>query len=326
MKRFALIGAAGYIAPRHLKAIHDVGGTLVAAYDPSDSVGHLDAYFPDAAFFTEFERFDRHLNKLQDRGESVEYISVCSPNYLHDSHIRYALRYGAHCICEKPLTLKPWNIDGLTGTSEQTGKQIFTILQLRLHDQVKALKEKVEAALAEDANAQFDVELTYITSRGQWYYASWKGDEEKSGGIAMNIGVHFFDMLMWIFGSAIEHRVHSRYHDRAAGVLTFKNARVRWFLSINSDTLPEPAKSEGQRTYRKLNIGPWDFDFSKGFTELHSLSYEKILSGEGFSERDTYAAIDLVNAMRNAPVMGPGVDAHPLAQLPQADHPFYKRK
>ena len=293
MKKFALIGAAGYIAPRHLKAIKDVGGELVAAYDPSDSVGHLDAYFPSAAFFTEFERFDRHLNKLNEQGKGVDYISICSPNYLHDSHIRYALRTGAHCICEKPLTLRPWNIDGLSKTSELTGNTVFTILQLRLHDQVIAMKERVVKKLAQEPDYQFDVDLTYITSRGNWYYASWKGDEEKSGGIATNIGVHFFDMLQWIFGDVVDQKVYVRTHDRASGVLQFNNATIKWFLSINEDTLPENVKKQGKRTHRSLDFDRWSFDFTEGFNELHTLSYEHILNGGGFNEKEAQNAISM---------------------------------
>ena len=326
MKRFALIGAAGYIAPRHLKAIKDVEGELVAAYDPSDSVGHLDAYFPSAAFFTEFERFDRHLNKLSERGQGVDYISICSPNYLHDSHIRYALRMNAHCICEKPLTLRPWNIDGLSSVSQGTDKKVFTILQLRLHERVIALKKEVEDQLKSDPNHIFDVELTYITSRGNWYYASWKGDEEKSGGIATNIGVHFFDMLHWIFGPLQHQKVHVRSHDRASGVLSFKNANVRWFLSINAATLPEAVSQEGGRIHRSLRFDQWSFDFTEGFTELHSRSYAHILNGKGFSERDAQAAISIVHGMRESEISTLDSKAHPLASLPQDPHPFYPVK
>ena len=323
MKKFALIGAAGYIAPRHLKAIKDVGGELVAAYDPSDSVGHLDAYFPSAAFFTEFERFDRHLNKLNEQGKGVDYISICSPNYLHDRHIRYALRTGAHCICEKPLTLRPWNIDGLSKTSELTGNTVFTILQLRLHDQVIAMKERVVKKLAQEPDYQFDVDLTYITSRGNWYYASWKGDEEKSGGIATNIGVHFFDMLQWIFGDVVDQKVYVRTHDRASGVLQFNNATIKWFLSINEDTLPENVKKQGKRTHRSLDFDRWSFDFTEGFNELHTLSYEHILNGGGFNEKEAQNAISMVHNMRETILSPLGSQAHPFAHLPLSDHPFH---
>ena len=322
MKKFALIGAAGYIAPRHLKAIKDVGGELVAAYDPSDSVGHLDAYFPRAAFFTEFERFDRHLNKLNEQGKGVDYISICSPNYLHDSHIRYALRSGAHCICEKPLTLRPWNIDGLSKTSEITGNNVFTILQLRLHDQVIAMKERVVKKLAQEPDYQFDVDLTYITSRGNWYYASWKGDEEKSGGIATNIGVHFFDMLQWIFGDVVGQKVYVRTHDRASGVLQFNNATIKWFLSINEDTLPEPTKNQGKRTHRSLQFDRWSFDFTEGFNELHTISYDHILNGGGFNEKEAQNAISMVHDMRETLLSPLDSQAHPFAHYPLSDHPF----
>ncbi|MAZ96052.1 MAG: oxidoreductase [Flavobacteriales bacterium] len=323
MKRFALIGAAGYIAPKHLQAIADVGGELLAAYDPSDSVGHLDSYFPQASFFTEFERFDRYLNKLSDLGKGVDYISICSPNYLHDSHIRYALRTGAHCICEKPLALRPWNIKGLTKASEKHGNQIFTILQLRLHKNVIALKKRVEDKLKENSNYVFDVDLTYITSRGNWYYASWKGDEEKSGGIATNIGVHFFDMLQWIFGEIENHQVYVRAHDRASGTIYFKNAKVRWFLSINAETLPEADKHSDARVHRSLSFDSWSFDFTDGFSELHNDSYEHILAGNGFSEEDAEPAIRMVHQIREAKLSPITEDAHELAFLPLSTHPFY---
>jgi len=326
MKRFALIGAAGYIAPRHLKAIKDVGGELVAAYDPSDSVGHMDAYFPKAAFFTEFERFDRHLNKLQEAGTPVEYMSICSPNYLHDSHIRYALRNGAHCICEKPLTLRPWNIQGLTRTSESTGKKVFTILQLRLHEQVIALKQRVEDKWKEDPDHIFEVDLTYITARGNWYYASWKGDEEKSGGIATNIGVHFFDMLQWIFGPIQSQKVYLRTHDRASGILKFGRANVKWFLSINDQTLPEQAKLAGKRTFRTLHFDQWSFDFTEGFTELHTQSYQHILDHGGFDEKAAEEAISIVHQMRETALSELDQQAHPFAHLPLEQHPFYPKR
>lgn len=326
MKRFALIGAAGYIAPRHLKAIKEVGGQLVAAYDPSDSVGHIDAYFPKAAFFTEFERFDRHLNKLQEAGTPVDYISICSPNYLHDSHIRYALRNGAHCICEKPLTLRPWNIQGLTSTAEATGKKVYTILQLRLHEQVIALKKRIEQKWESAPNHVFEVDLTYITSRGNWYYASWKGDEEKSGGIATNIGVHFFDMLQWIFGPIQSQKVYLRTHDRASGILSFDRANIKWFLSINDGTLPEAVQNAGQRTYRTLSFDDWSFDFTEGFTELHTQSYQHILDQGGFDEKAAENAISIVHQMRETALSPLDSLAHPFAHLPLEPHPFYPKR
>lgn len=324
MKRFALIGAAGYIAPRHLKAIHDVGGELVAAFDPSDSVGHMDSYFPKAAFFTEFERFDRYLNKLQDQGQGIDYISICSPNYLHDAHIRYALRYGADCICEKPLALRHWNVEGLTHVSEQVGQKINAILQLRLHPEIIKLKQQIAQDLDRDPAKVFEVDLTYITSRGNWYYASWKGDEEKSGGIATNIGVHFFDMLLWLFGPIENHKVYQRTHDRATGTLFFKNAVVKWYLSINDQTLPELAKKAGERIHRSLSFDDYTFDFTKGFTDLHSQSYEAILQGNGFTEQDAANAIELVGLIRDAQLSENDKDAHSFAELPLAAHPFSK--
>ena len=235
MKDFVLIGAAGFIAPRHLKAIKETGNQLVAALDQFDSVGVLDSYFPQASFFVEFERFDRHIEKLKRKGHHIDYVSICSPNYLHDSHIRFGLRNGATVICEKPLVLNPWNVEALSQVQQESGKEVFNILQLRLHPDIIKLKEMVDKA---DPSKVFDVDLSYITSRGNWYYTSWKGDLAKSGGIATNIGIHFFDMLLWIFGPAKENIIHVHTHDRAAGFLELQKARVRWFLSISADTLP----------------------------------------------------------------------------------------
>ena len=249
MNTFGLIGAAGYIAPRHMKAIKDVGGSLVAAMDKNDSVGIIDSYFPNAAFFTEFERFDRHVEKLKRNSTAIDYFGVCSPNYLHDAHIRFGLRYSADVICEKPIVLNPWNIDSLQQIEEETGQHIYNILQLRLHSAIIDLKKKVDAAPPDKV---FEFDLSYLTSRGSWYYTSWKGNEEKSGGIATNIGVHFFDMLGWIFGDLRQNTVHVHTHDRAAGYLEFERARVRWFLSINYDVLPEEIKAKGMRTYRSI--------------------------------------------------------------------------
>lgn len=260
-KHFALIGAAGFVAPRHMKAIKDTGNELVAAFDPFDSVGIIDSYFPQTAFFVEFERFDRHLEKLRRKGLAVDYVSICSPNYLHDAHIRFALRYGADVICEKPLVLNPWNIDALQEIEKETRHRVNNILQLRLHPKVIALREKV---LNEPKDQIYDIELTYITSRGNWYYTSWKGDERKSGGIATNIGVHFFDMLQWIFGDVKANYVHLNSHDRAAGYLEFKRARVSWFLSINPETIPAELRAKGARTYRSLRIQNEEFEFSEG--------------------------------------------------------------
>jgi len=295
MKNFALIGAAGYIAPRHMKAIKDTGNRLIAALDKNDSVGILDSYFPEADFFTEFERFDRHIEKLRRKGIKTDFVSVCSPNYLHDSHIRFGLRVGADVICEKPIVLNPWNIDALAEIEKETGYKIFTILQLRLHPSIIALKEKIAA---EPKDKKHTVELDYITSRGHWYYASWKGDIQKSGGIATNIGVHFFDMLMWIFGDVKENIVSRHTKDTASGTLELEKATVNWKLSIDANQLPDEAKNAGKRTYRALNIDGASFEFSDGFTELHTKSYEQILAGNGFPLMETRKSIELVHAIR----------------------------
>ncbi|MEL6655599.1 MAG: Gfo/Idh/MocA family oxidoreductase [Bacteroidota bacterium] len=318
-KSFALIGAAGYVAPRHMKAIHATGNTLLAAYDKSDSVGIMDSYFPAADFFVEFERFDRHLDKLKRRGAAVDFVSICSPNYLHDAHIRFALRQGADAICEKPLVLNPWNIDALEEVSRETGREVYNILQLRLHPSVLALKEKVAQAAT---NQKFDVDLTYLTSRGHWYYASWKGDLEKSGGIATNIGIHFFDMLQWVFGPVQENVVHLHTHDRAAGWLELERARVRWFLSINEDCLPAHISEEGLRTYRSLRIGEEEFEFSGGFNDLHTHSYQGILAGSGFTLAESRSAIQIVHQIRQQQPVGLQGEYHPMAKLPLAKHPF----
>ena len=296
MKNFALIGAGGYIAPRHMKAIKDTGNKLIAAMDKNDSVGILDSYFPEADFFTEFERFDRHIEKQKRKGIKTDFVTVCSPNYLHDSHIRFGLRVGANVICEKPIVLNPWNIDALEEIEKETGNRIFTILQLRLHPAIIALKEKIDA---EPAGKKHLIELDYITSRGHWYFASWKGDIAKSGGIATNIGVHFFDMLIWIFGDVTENIVTQHTKDTASGILSLQKATVRWHLSIDVNTLPAEVKASGKRTYRILNIDGDSFEFSEGFTELHSRSYEEILAGRGFGLSETRKSIELVHAIRN---------------------------
>jgi UDP-N-acetyl-2-amino-2-deoxyglucuronate dehydrogenase len=319
MKSFALIGAAGYIAPRHMQAIKDTGNDLVAAMDTNDSVGIMDSYFPNAAFFTEFERFDRHLEKLKRSGQQADYVSICSPNYLHDAHIRFGLRYGADVICEKPIVLNPWNIDALEELEHETGNRVYNILQLRLHPSIIALREKVAAAPADKV---FEFDLTYITSRGTWYYTSWKGNPEKSGGIATNIGVHFYDMLQWVFGPVKENVVHIHTHDRAAGYFEFAKAKVRWFLSINVDTLPEDVKAKGKRTYRSLNIEGEELEFSDGFTDLHTLSYKDILNGGGFRIGEARAAIDIVHQIRTGTPIGLVGDYHPFCELPLSNHPF----
>ncbi len=296
MKNFALIGAGGYIAPRHMKAIKDTGNTLIAALDKNDSVGILDSYFPEADFFTEFERFDRHIEKLKRKGIKTDYVSVCSPNYLHDSHIRFGLRVGANVICEKPVVLNPWNIEALSEIEKETGNKIFTILQLRLHPAIIALKEKIANG---PKGKKHQINLDYITSRGHWYYASWKGDIQKSGGIATNIGVHFFDMLMWIFGDVKENIIHEHSSDTASGILELENASVNWRLSIDYNNLPDEIKAAGKRTYRTLNIDGESIEFSDGFTELHSKSYEQILAGKGFPLMETKRSIELVHDIRN---------------------------
>jgi UDP-N-acetyl-2-amino-2-deoxyglucuronate dehydrogenase len=297
VKNFVLIGVGGYIAPRHMKAIKDTGNNLLAALDKHDSVGIMDSYFPDAEFFTEFERFDRHVEKLKRQGIKIDYVSVCSPNYLHDSHIRFGLRIGADVICEKPIVLNPWNIDSLLDIEKETGKNVFSILQLRIHPAIIALKEKIDAA---PANKKFEIDLKYFTSRGQWYQRSWKGDIQKSGGIATNIGVHFFDMLMWIFGSVVQNTVLEHGLETASGKLELKKANVNWLLSIDAKKIPQVAKDAGKKTFRTLSIDGEVFEFSEGFTELHTDSYNHILAGNGFPLLETRRAIQLVHDIRNA--------------------------
>ncbi len=302
MKNFALIGAAGYIAPRHMKAIRDTNNQLLAAYDKNDSVGIIDSHFPKADFFVEFERFDRHIEKLKyEQDVFLDYVSICSPNYLHDAHIRFALRSGADAICEKPLVLNPWNIDKLQRVEEKTGKKVYNILQLRVHPSIMALKEKVKNS---KKDTKFEVDLTYLTSRGNWYHTSWKGDKSKSGGIATNIGVHFYDMLSWIFGDIQENIVHIHEEDRAAGYLEFKNARVRWFLSINAKYLPQEIKEKGQTTFRSITIDGEELEFSGGFTDLHTMVYKDILEGKGYGLDAARTAIKIVHDIRNLPPIG----------------------
>ncbi|MBN2662526.1 MAG: Gfo/Idh/MocA family oxidoreductase [Bacteroidales bacterium] len=308
MKNFALIGAAGYIAPRHMRAIKDTNNNLIAALDKCDSVGIIDSYFPQADFFTEYERFDRHIDKLRRVGEKIDYVSICTPNYLHDSHIRFALRHNADAICEKPIVLNPWNVDALTEIEHETGRKINTILQLRLHPSIIALKKKVEA----EKNKIFDIDLTYITSRGNWYYISWKGDHAKSGGIATNIGVHFFDMLTWIFGDVKLNIVHLSEENKAAGYLQLENARVRWFLSLDKNDLPKSAVDNNLSTFRSITVEGQELEFSGGFTDLHNLSYEKILKGDGFSLNEARQSIQIVYNIRNSKPLGLQGDYHPF--------------
>jgi UDP-N-acetyl-2-amino-2-deoxyglucuronate dehydrogenase len=308
-KNFAVIGVAGYIAVRHVRAIRETGNHLVAALDRFDSVGFMDSYFPEADFFTEFERFDRHIAKLNRLGTRVDYVSICSPNYLHDSHIRFALRNGADAICEKPLVLNPWNIDALQDYEKETGRQVWNILQLRHHPVIVDLKEKVKNA---PRDRTYDIDLSYITSRGNWYHYSWKGEVEKSGGVATNIGVHFFDMLSWIFGEVKENRVHVLEKTRAAGSLILEKARVRWFLSIDYDDIPAEIKATGLRTYRSITLDGEEIEFSGGFTDLHTVSYEKILEGAGFGLEAARNSIQTVYTIRNTTPVGLKGEYHPI--------------
>lgn len=311
MKRFALIGAAGYVAPRHIKAIRDTGNRLVAALDPHDSAGILDSYFPEASFFTEFERFDRHIDKLRrdPKLQPVQYVTVCSPNYLHDAHIRFALRSNADAICEKPLVLNPWNIDPLQWMEKETGRKVYTVLQLRLHPAVIAIKNEMDAAAP---GSKFDVTLTYVTSRGNWYFNSWKGDEKKSGGIITNIGVHFFDMLYFLFGVPVESKLHYRDEYRAGGFLEYEKARVKWFVSVDGQDIPDNKKLQQERTYRSLLINKNEIDLSEAFTDLHTTVYREILAGKGFGLEENRATIETVATLRTRQPSGLKGDYHPF--------------
>lgn len=309
MKKFGLIGASGYIAPRHMKAIADTGNVLLAALDKNDSVGVIDSHFPEADFFTEYERFDRHVDRMRRRGNALDYVAICSPNYLHDSHMRFALRAGADAICEKPLVLNPWNIKGLKEIEGDTGRKINTILQLRLHPSIIALKEKIADS---PKDIKHEVDLTYITSRGHWYLVSWKGDVNKSGGVATNIGVHFFDMLHFLFGELQENKVHYFSDTSNTGYLEYENARVRWFLSVDANNLPDKAKAEGQRTYRSITVDGDEIEFSGGFTDLHTRSYEEILAGRGFGLDENIVAIETVADIRNITPLGKVGEYHPF--------------
>ncbi|MBN2231191.1 MAG: Gfo/Idh/MocA family oxidoreductase [Deltaproteobacteria bacterium] len=312
-KNFALIGAAGYIAPRHMQAIKDTGNRLAAALDPSDAVGILDRFSYDVSFFTEFERFDRHAEKLRRQGDEqrIHYVVICSPNYLHDAHIRFALRIGADAICEKPLVLNPWNLDGLAEIEAESHGRIYTILQLRCHPAIAALKERIEQ---EPANGgKHVIDLTYITSRGKWYFISWKGDVHKSGGVATNIGIHFFDMLMWIFGGVVHRELHYASDRRMAGFLELERARVRWFLSVDHRDLPEAVQAAGGTTHRSLVIDGEEIEFSGGFTDLHTQVYRDILAGGGYGIADARPSISLVSELRQMnPVRAGGDVVHPL--------------
>lgn len=317
-QRFAMVGVAGYIAPRHLQAIYDTGNDLVVAYDKFDSVGRLDNYFPDCSFFTENEQFDRFCSRQMCSDAPLQWLSICTPNYTHDAFVRYGLRLGCDVICEKPIVLNPHNLTNLLQMEEQTSKKAYSILQLRLHPSIIQLKKEVEAS----SQKIFDVDLTYITSRGKWYYSSWKGDAHKSGGLATNIGVHFYDMLQWIFGKVQRNVVHVMSFDRVAGFLGLERANVRYFLSINNDCLPAHLKLKGERVFRRLEVNGTAFDFSTGFTNLHTESYKQILAGNGFRIAEAYPSIDIVSTIRTSTPIGLVGDYHPLANLPLTPHPF----
>lgn len=319
MANFALIGAAGYIAPRHLKAIADTGNKLVAAYDKFDSVGRLDSSFPDCSFFTEQEQFERYIDGLKGTKDEVKWLSICTPNYTHDPFIRYGLKNGMDVICEKPIVIHPKNIVEIMKLEEVTGHKVYNILQLRLHDSIVALKKKIEDGPKDKI---YNIDLTYITSRGKWYYTSWKGNNHKSGGIATNIGVHFYDMLQWIFGQVKENIVHVMSFDRVVGSLELERAHVKYFLSINGDCLPENAVQGEKKTYRTLNIDGDEFEFSEGFTELHTKSYQHILAGSGFRISEAMNCIKIVDEIRNSNPIGLIGNYHPMAELPLAPHPF----
>jgi len=310
-KNFALIGVAGYIAERHLRAIKETNNNLLATLDKFDCVGKIDSYFPNADFFTEYERFDRHIDKIKRENIKLDYVSICTPNYLHDSHIRFALRQGADAICEKPIVLNPWNIDALQEIEQETGKKVYNILQLRLHPSIIALKNKIDNGPKDKI---YDVDLSYITSRGNWYFISWKGDSQKSGGVATNIGVHFYDMLTWIFGDVQENIVNVSQPDKAAGYLKLKNANVRWFLSVDYNDIPDEIKSKNQRTFRSITVNGEELEFSGGFTDLHTLSYQEILKGNGFGLEETKKSIETVYKIRNSSPIGLKGDYHPFCK------------
>jgi len=311
-KNFALIGAAGYVAPKHMKAIKDTGNDLIAALDPSDSVGILDSFSHDVAFFTEYERFDRHVEKLKrgDEKKRLHYVSICSPNYLHDAHIRFALRIGANAICEKPLVLNPWNLDALAELESESETKIYNILQLRVHPAIAALKEKIEKG---DKTVKHNIDLTYITSRGRWYFTSWKGDISKSGGVATNIGIHFFDMLMWIFGGLDYQELHYANERKMAGYMSLEKANVRWFLSVDKNDLPRAAREKNLPTYRSITVDNQEIEFSGGFADLHTLVYQDILAGHGYGVEDARPSIKIVSDLRNMKVTGiPSERANPF--------------
>jgi len=308
-KNFGIIGVAGYIAVRHLHAIKETGNNLLASLDKFDSVGRIDNYFPESDFFVEFERFDRHFDKLKRTGTKIDYVSICSPNYLHDSHIRFALRHHADAICEKPIVLNPWNIDALQEIEKETGNKIFTVLQLRLHPKIKELREKIKNG---PENKMYDIDMSYITSRGNWYNISWKGDLHKSGGIATNIGIHFFDMLSWIFGNIKSNTVHLSEPNKAAGYMELEKARVRWFLSLDYSDIPAGVKESGKRTFRSITVDSEEIEFSEGFTDLHTQTYRNIFEGKGFGINEARQSVETVYTIRNAKPVGLQGDFHPI--------------
>ncbi|WP_418180381.1 Gfo/Idh/MocA family oxidoreductase [Aliarcobacter lanthieri] len=311
---FALIGASGYIAPRHMKAIKETGNELIVAMDTYDGIGIMDSNFPQADFFTEFERFSSFVDNFKRSGNNIDYMAITTPNYLHDSHIRFALKSGANAICEKPLVLNPKQIDDLKVVEEESGKKVYTILQLRLHDSIIALKEKIAKELKDNPDKVYDIDLTYLTSRGKWYFESWKGDESKSGGIASNIGVHFFDMLSWIFGELKENIVYIKNPDVNAGYMKLKNANVRWFLSVNYNYIPEDIRATGKTTFRSITVDGEEFEFSEGFTDLHTKSYSDILNGGGFGLDAAKNSITIVSDIRKMQIVALDEKAHPFCK------------
>jgi UDP-N-acetyl-2-amino-2-deoxyglucuronate dehydrogenase len=308
-KNFGIIGVAGYIAVRHLHAIKETGNNLLASLDKFDSVGRIDNYFPESDFFVEFERFDRHFDKLKRTGTKIDYVSICSPNYLHDSHIRFALRHQAEAICEKPIVLNPWNVDALQEIENETGRKIYTVLQLRLHPKILELRRKINNG---PKGKIYDIDMTYITSRGNWYSISWKGDIQKSGGVATNIGIHFFDMLSWIFGNARNNIVHISEPHKAAGYLELENARVRWFLSVDYDDIPASVKATGKRTFRSITVDGEEIEFSEGFADLHTITYQEILAGRGFGLKEARQSVETAYTIRNSKPTGLKGDYHPI--------------
>jgi UDP-N-acetyl-2-amino-2-deoxyglucuronate dehydrogenase len=308
-KNFGIIGVAGYIAAKHLHAIKETGNNLLASLDKFDSVGRIDSYFPESDFFVEFERFDRHFDKLKRTGTKIDYVSICSPNYLHDSHIRFALRHQAEAICEKPIVLNPWNIDALQEIENETGRKIYTVLQLRLHPKILELREKI---MNGSKDKVYDIDMTYVASRGNWYSISWKGDIQKSGGVATNIGIHFFDMLSWIFGDTRKNIVHILEPHKAAGYLELENARVRWFLSLDYNDIPVNLRESGKRTFRSITVNDEEIEFSEGFADLHTMTYKEILAGRGFGLKEARQSVETAYTIRNSKPVGLQGDYHPI--------------